>query len=106
MMGAGKAMTRMAVSREMSTEQRMPMAMTRRMALVSPLPQYWAMRMAPPSVRPRKMPETMLKGWSAMAEADMGISPRAPSMMLLRVVTLYISADCSARGMARDSTEP
>ncbi len=99
-------MTATAVISASSTELRTAIASTRLMASVSPLPQYWAMSTAPPSVSPRSMPETIKKGWSAMADADMGTSPSAPSIMLFNVVTLYISADCSASGTASDSTDP
>ena len=63
------------------------MPMTISMVRVSPFPQYWAVRIAAPDVRPKKNRVRMNCTCPAREEPDRAVSPTLPSIMTSAEVT-------------------
>lgn len=93
-----------AKTRPVHSEKRSAMPMTFSMVRVSPLPQYCAVRMAAPLVRPKK--NSVMMNWTCPAseEAESTVSPTCPSIMTSAEVTATLMRFCSAIGTTSANT--
>ena len=101
---AGMSSAARVKTRPVLSEKRRAMPSTFSMVRVSPLPQYCAVRMAAPLVRPKKKSVMMNCTCPARDEAESTVSPTWPSIITSAEVTATLMRFCSAIGTTSANT--